>query len=250
MKKNLIAILSLMICLSTVTLVDAKSTTSNSSMASAIRYYKAGNYSQSYELLHKIIEKDPSNAVAYYYLGMTSTQIGKGQEAIDSYAKVISLAPNTKLEDYAVKGKRCIETPDKCNAPQEETSESERFIRGAFGSGFSQEAKSEFDRKKIENIMREMNRNDDIKPNKFKQFKDYSGEVPTNDEIVTALRVLQNAGLTNVVGQNSYNNDLSILTGGQNNYEMLNMLLGNKSTSSLSPQVIQSLLTNQMSAGF
>ena len=44
-------------------------------------------------------------------------------------------------------------------------------------------------------------------------------------------------------------NDVSLITGGQNNNAMLNMLLG-KENSSLSPQIIQSLLTNQMSTGF
>ena len=32
--------------------------------------------------------------------------------------------------------------------------------------------------------MREMNRNNSVEPQKFKEYKDFSGEVPTNDEIV------------------------------------------------------------------
>ena len=259
MKKSLITLLSILIVVCTISYAEAKSVTSNSNLASAIRLYKAGNYSQSYELLHKITQKDPSNAVACYYLAMTSVQIGKKDEAIDNYSKVITLAPNSKLGDYATKGKTCIETPDKCNAPADEGSSFDKFVRSTFGSGFSQEAKNEYEKKKIENMMREMNRKDDITPNKFKEFKDYSSEAPTNDEIVAALRVLQKAGLTGTglnVGGNGfgYNSDLSLINGTQNNsynnYEMLNMLLGNRNSSSLSPQVIQSLLTSQMSAGF
>ena len=253
MKKSLVSLLSVLIVISTISFADAKSVTSNSNLASAIRLYKAGNYSQSYELLHKITAKDPGNAVACYYLAMTSVQIGKKEEAIENYSKVITLAPNSKLGDYATKGKVCIETPDKCNAPVDEGSAFDKFVRSTFGSGFSTEAKNEYEKKKIENMMREMNRKDDLTPNRFKEFKDYSSQAPSNDEIVAALRVLQSAGIsvnTGVSGM-GYNSDLSFINGNQNNnYEMLNMLLGNRNSSSLSPQVIQSLLTSQMSAGF
>ena len=55
-----------------------------------------------------------------------------------------------------------------------------------------------------------------------------------------------------ISGNNGFS-DLSLLTGnvnsnGQN--DILNLLTGDNSSSKLSPQVIQSLLTNQMSIGF
>ena len=256
MKKYVIALLTILICASTVNFASAKTTT-NSALSSAIRLYKAGNYSQSYLAFNDIVANDPSNAVAYYYLAMTSAQIGKKQEAISNYEKVLSLAPNGKLSDYATKGKICIETPEKCHEDTREDSATDRFIRGTFGSGFSKEARNNYETQKIQNLMREMNRNNEISPQKFKDYKDFSSEVPTNDEIVDAIRVLQNAGLGNIVGiggNNHYDSEMSLLTGGQNsnNIEMLNLLLGGNrnSTSNLSPQVIQSLLTNQMSAGF
>ena len=97
--------------------------------------------------------------------------------------------------------------------------------------------------------MREMNRGNDVTPQKFRDYKDFSSEVPTNDEIVAALRVLQRAGLSDVLNNNV--NEMSLLTGNNENNSnaMLNMLMGS-GNSSLSPQVIQSLLTNQMSVGF
>ena len=72
----------------------------------------------------------------------------------------------------------------------------------------------------------------------------------SNDtKVVAALRVLQRAGLSDVLNNNV--NEMSLLTGNNenNNNAMLNMLMGS-GNSSLSPQVIQSLLTNQMSVGF
>ena len=52
---------------------------------------------------------------------------------------------------------------------------------------------------KVENLMREMNRKDNITPQKFKEYKDFSNAAPSNDEIVAALRVLQRAGFGNII---------------------------------------------------
>ena len=248
MKKYILVLIAVLICASTMNFANAK-TTSNSALANAIRLYKSGNYSQSYIAFNNIVKRDPSNAVAYYYLAMTSAQIGKKDEAISNYERVITLSPNGQLGRYATKGKTCLETPDKCHEESEETAV-DRFIQGKFGSGFSNEARSEYEKQKIENLMREMNRGGDVTPQKFKEYKDFSSEVPTNDEIVAALRTLQRAGLSDILNNNV--NEMSLLTGGNdsNSNAMLNMLMGGNNNSSLSPQVIQSLLTNQMSVGF
>lgn len=182
---------------------------------------------------------------------MSSAQIGKKDEAIDNYTKVMSLSPNGVLGKYAAKGKVCLENPDKCHEPEEVADPDDAFIRGGFGSGFSEKVRSDYEKQKIENLMREMNRGKDVQPQNFKDYKDFSSQAPTNDEIVAALRVLQRAGLSDLVRGNNVT-DLSLLTGNQgynNENAVLNMLTGNGS-SSLNPQVIQSLLTNQMSIGF
>lgn len=245
MKKHILMLISILVLFSAVNIANAKTTT-NSALSSAIRLYKGGNYSACYTSLTSYVEKDPSNAVAYYYLAMASAQIGKKSEAISNYEKAIAISPNGQIGIYAQKGKTCLETPDKCH-DESETSAIDSFIQGKFGSGFSEEARSDFEKHKIDNLMREMNRDNDISPQKFKDYKDFSSEVPTNDEIVSALRVLQRAGLSDITG---YSSDVSALMGNQNsNNAMLEMLMG-RNSSSLSPQVIQSLLTNQMSTSF
>ena len=132
----------------------------------------------------------------------------------------------------------------------DESTSMDKFVQSNYGSGFSEEFRSKYEDLKIQNMMREMNRNDDVDTTKFKEYSDFSSQAPTNDEIVNALRTLQRAGLGNMINGN--NPELTFLTGQNynNNYEMINMLLGNGSQNSLSPQVIQSLLTNQMSVGF
>ena len=245
MKKTALVLTSIIVCALTVNIATAK-TTSNQSLASAIRLYKAGNYVQSYTAFSDIVKKDPSNAVAYYYLAMTSAQVGKKNEAIENYDRVLTLRPNGRLANYAQKGKICIETPDKCHEP---------IVKSPFGSGFSQEARSEFERQKIQNLMREINRGNDIPPQKFREYKDFSSEVPTNDEIVTALRTLQRAGLGNMInGGSGYNSDLSLLMDSQNNnnnnsYYLLNSLFGS-GNGNISPQLIQAMLSGQMTSSF
>ena len=101
--------------------------------------------------------------------------------------------------------------------------------------------------------MREINRSDDIAPQRFKEFKDFSSMnnpsengVPTNDEIVAALRTLQRAGLTNILS-NNYGQDFSMLTGSPSSTNAMMNMMGSQA---LSPEVIQTMLTNNMSLGF
>lgn len=247
MKKSFLTLLSLALIAGTIGMANAKTIT-NGNLASAIRAYKSGNYVQSYTICQNIVKKDPSNAFAYYYLAISSVQIGKKEEAIENYAKVIDLSTNRQLTSYATKGKTCLENPDKCNEPDDEETAEDKFIRSRFGSGFSDKARGEYEKQKIENLMREINRNGEVSPNKFKNYKDFSSEVPTNDQIIEALRVLQKAGLSDFAG-NSYSSDLSLLTGKNNDTQILNFLTGN-GNSNIDPRVIQSLLTNQMGIGF
>jgi len=241
MKKKFLTLLGLLILSSSINIAYSKSS-SNADLANAIKLYKAGNYSECYVALEDVIQKDPANALAYYYMGMTAAQIGRESEAISNYEKAITLTPNNNnLKRFAKKGKRCLETPDKCEDSVYDSIDDE-FIQKR-GIKFSEEVKSDFERLKIENFMREMNRNDAIEPQKFKEYKDFSN-VPSNDEIVAALRTLQNAGFGNIINNNYA--DLSVLTGNSQQNSMLNMMGMNN----MNPQLIQALLTNNMSQGF
>lgn len=223
----------------------------NNELATSIRYYKSGNYSECYTRLNSMVKKGSANALAYYYLAMSSAQLGKNSEAISNYNKAMSLSSKgSNVYNYANKGKVCLESPDKCH-DVDETSPIDDLLQRK--SGFSEKAKSDYERLKIENMMREMNRSDDISPQKFKEYRDFSSYnsegTPSNDEIVAALRTLQRAGLGNILGNNNFS-DISLLMGnseGLNNNNAMYNMLGN---SNLSPQVIQAMLTNNMSLGF
>ena len=264
MKKLIPVVLAILFMTSSVSMVLAKPATTSPATAAAIKLYKAGNYTQSYMQFTDLVKKDPSNALAYYYLAMSSVQLGKKDEAISNYERVIEMSPNGILGSYAKQGIRCTDDPIGCHEPVKEEStvtnndsEEDKFIKGKFGSGFSINARGAYEKQKIENIKREINRNNDITPQTFKDYKDFSSYEPTNEEIANAIQTLRKAGFNDILGSQNYGNDVSYLLGAQDNtnksgYEMLNMLFNNgrSGTANLNPQVIQSLLSTQMTASF
>ena len=180
-------------------------------------------------------------------LSITSAQIGKREEAIDNYNVTISLtSPSSTLGKYAKKGALCLTDETACLEKAAFTVNDEIFGKN-FDGVDSENVKSEFEKLKIENLMRDINRGKDIPADEFKEYRDFSNKLkssaPTNDEIVTALRTLQNAGFGNLFN-NSYS-DLSMLTGSQDN-NFTNSLMG----SNIDPRVMQALFTNNMSLGF
>lgn len=247
MKKKLLLMLSILLLSSALTGASAKSN-SKSELTDAIKMYKNGNYTQCYATLNEFVKTSPDNALAYYYLAMSATQIGRSEEATTNYEKVLTLSPeNTALYKYAVKGKVCIESPDSCR--EESSSEFEEFINDKFKAKLSPEVKSDFERLKIENMMREMNRSKDISPRKFREFRDFSSmnndATPTNDEIVAAIRVLQKAGIGNYA-----DNNLSALSLLSNTQDAQNPMYNMLNANNMNPQMIQALFANSMSLGF
>lgn len=242
MKKKFIITLSALILFTTANIVHSEGDFVND-LATAIKFYKEGNYSQCYVVLNEVLKTDSYNALAHYYMGMTSAQLGKKAEAIQNYESAINLTPkDNNLSRYAKKGKRCIESPEKCESSIFGTLE-EEFILNKNGAKLSDEVKGDYERLKIENFMREMNRNEAIDPEKFKDYKDFSN-VPTNDEVVAALKVLEKAGFSSLF-EKKYS-DLAIFTGNSSQNSLLNMI----NSSSMNPQLIQALLTNNITQGF
>ncbi len=241
MKKTILGLLSLVILFSTICAVEAKTYTKNAQTAEAIRLYKSGDYTQSYFAFSQIVKKDSSNALAAYYLGMSAAQLGRSEEAIANYEKAAALSPNGILGSYAKRGIKCVETPDRCHekvtANTGEETEDDKFIKS--GASFSQKARGVYEQDRMNQIMRDMNRGNEIAPQKFKDYKDFSSQAPSNEEVVEAMRTLQRAG----IGSYGYNS-------AEPNADMFRALFGYNGNSNINPQVIQSLLTTQMTTNF
>lgn len=265
-----------------------------SSVGVAIKKYKAGNYTGCLQDTQQIVKSDPSNALAHYYMAMSYVKAGKNNEAINAYTKVLSLHPNTVLYNYASTGKLCLEAPDKCK-PAEQLSDIDKLISSPSSGALSNSVKDQIELKHLQMIKNEMNKDTEINNYKLKQFKDYTnqrGEVednktvaeekmPTNDEIVSALKVLNKAGLSQyspantavspymqaanpmMMPQSAESMQMNMLLGSQNqpgnNNNMLNMipfmLAQSKSGQSgnenpYTPQLMQSMLMNSMLPDF
>lgn len=301
MKKKLLAsalILSAMFCIDSQAFSAVK-TKKTSPVAVAIKKYKAGNYTGCLQDMQSVAAKDPSNAVAYYYIAMSYTQAGRQDKAIEAYSKVLALKPNPTLYEYAVTGKMCLETPDKCKYG-DGSGELEKMIKYNYGKGLSDEVKKTLEQKRLDVIKQEINKDKEIDSYDFRKFKDYSNQhskaeqpdklamaveendislfqkneqpkQPTNDEIIAALKVLNQAGLTNFANpQAQYGNpmmnaqseemaQMNMMLGGNNmqnnNGAMLNMLpfmMAQKQNgqNAYTPQLMQAMIMNSMMPDF
>lgn len=240
MKKIVLIVLSALVLSTGMVLADSNK--NKQSLTDAIRFYKAGNYASCYTALEEFIKEDSSNALAYYYMGMTSVQLGRKDEAIQNYEKAIILSSDNNLAAYAKRGKLCLEEPDKCKKDVSNIL-MEDFLYGKNKIHYAPKVKDEFEHLKIQNFMREMNRKDNIEPGRFKEYKDFSS-APTDEEIKVAIQTLQRAGFENFGNRGSI--DYLSLTGDSTN-SILNMM---GASSSMNAQLIQSLLTNNITQGF
>lgn len=249
MKKQLICSIALM----AVLLQNGASTLAQTSPALkvAIRKYKAGNFTGCLQDCQNIIQKNPSNSVAHYYMAISYVQAGKKDEAIKSYTKVLSLKPNSTLSDYAKTGKRCLETPDKCNLEvdkKQELSDIDRLISSPYYS--SPAARKEIEQKHLDSIRSEINGGqelDDYRFNKLNSIEDKTNIIavkPSDEEIEKATRILNDAGIktykedsTLSATKNAVQNQASTVDMNQYTQMMnqspemaeLNMLMGNNS---------------------
>lgn len=284
MKRQVLCLLTALMILGHASFVCAK-TSSYSPVNFAIKKYKAGNYTGCLQDCQNIISHDPSNTLAYYYMAMSYAQAGKKDEAINAYAKVLTLKPNSQLFEYASTGKRCIETPDQChidNSAPSSNPELDKFIASPFNNTIAPAARAEIEKRHLDAIKNEINNGKDIdeydlrKLNENTEKNDTTAQkMPSNDEVVAALRVLKAAGLSPLGQQQpSYVNPYavqadayqspemaqvsSMLGNGNNNNNnnMMNMLPfmlaqnKNGGSGSFTPQMMQAVIMNSMMPDF
>jgi hypothetical protein len=205
MKKLFLLALSI-IMLQASTVAYASNSKISSPVRIAIKKYKYGNYTGCLQDCQRIISRDPSNAIAYYYMAMSYTRAGKKDEALKAYSKVISLNPNRRLVDYASTGKRCLDTPDQCHPKATDTStEMDQFVSSS--NNLSPKVRTDLEQKSLDSIRQQINNGKSIDNYQMRQLNGFErrksqanddakvSKKPTNDEIVAALKVLNAAGL-------------------------------------------------------
>ena len=74
----------------------------------------AKNYIGCISDLRIYTEKDPSSAVAWYYLGNSYMNISMIPEANDAYNRVVSINSVPILTSYSIQAQMCMQDPSKC----------------------------------------------------------------------------------------------------------------------------------------
>lgn len=254
----------------------------NATIKSAVAKYKAGNYSGCLQELFSITKKDPSNALAYYYMAMAYTHVNMSNDAIEAYEKVISLHPNAFLADYAEKGRDCLTGGPKCITVEqqaEKQDELDKFINSPYGNGMSEELTNQVKQKQLTNIKETINKKETLENQDIKRIKDFDSKkdnkssieetdkiaMVSDEEILSAVKTLQKAGLNlTLQDENSYsqfNNyqdpammEMSMLLGNNNynnnNNNMMNMLPMLMSQAqkgeNIDPRFMQAMMMNSM----
>lgn len=250
----------------------------NANIKSAIAKYKIGNYVGCLQELFSLTKRQPTNAVAYYYMAMAYTHVDMQNEAIEAYEKVIALKPNSYISDFAEKGRDCLTNGPKCKPTQitGEMDELDKFIQSPYGNGLSPELNNEIKQKQLNNIKETINKKDDLENSdiqKIKEFdlqQDNQSTIEVNEkiamasdaEILQAVKTLKDAGLNITIQENPYTQfnqyqdprmtEMSMLLGGNNNNNnnMMNMLpmLMNKAQNgeNIDPRFMQAMMMNSM----
>ena len=218
-KINLAKLLIGMVALSSVAYA------SNVTLQGAINKYKAGNYTGCIQDLEVYTRSEQSNALAYYYLAIANVQAGRKTNAIQAYDKVLALRPNETLLDYATKGKVCLEEPDLCyknNTIKEQDTELDKFIKDKTQFVYKG-AQQETTKKNLDSLRNRINSDEEINRFEFEEYEKSSNKtddlnkakvateaskkervnskMPSNDEVVAAIKVLNQAGLGSIVTQ-------------------------------------------------
>ena len=251
----------------------------NANIKSAIAKYKNGNYSGCLQELFSLVKKDPSNAVAYYYMALAYTHVDMLEDAVESYEKVIALSPNSYLVDYAIKGRDCLTGGPACQPPEDTSAEEDdldRFIKSPYGNGLSPELNQEVKQKELNNIKETINKKDSLETKdleKIKKFDNKSSAEETekiaqvsDEEILNAVKTLKAVGLNLTVQPEGYASmmqyqdpqmmEMSMLLGGNNNNNnsMMNMLPMMMSQvqkgQNIDPRVMQAMMMNSMMPDF
>lgn len=243
------------------TTIDTSVYYSRPTINSAIAKYKKGNYTGCLQELYSYIKKHPSDAYAYYYMGMAYTKIGENLLATKCYQKAINCNAKGKLLEQSLKGRDCITGGAYCHAfdanPTLQNADPlDTFINAPYtGNGFSPELEQQYKQQQLNNLQKQINRKDNLNEDDIDKMQEIQGEKegfigeklamsasvssePTNSEVLDAIDVLKRAGLnitaegvsgeaTDATTSTTSNNiDPSVFRPSQE-MQQLNMMLGN-----------------------
>lgn len=245
-------------------------------LTEGIDLYKSGKYNASISKLNTVINSDPTTAIGYYYLGLAYLKTGKKDLAEQNFNKVINLGSDKTLANLSRQAKSKLKPIKQEPVKNEVESDNEDDYNPILNDS-ARVVKKEIKQEKPDKTTTE-----DIQPKiKAKQAQESKFEFnpnrePTNDEIVTAIRILQKAGLLQngaaaitgtpqaQPGQNPYqqmpqmdsrtqqmNAMLMMMNNNNGNNNMMNMMpYMQQNGGKIDPQIMQMMLMQQMMPNF
>lgn len=247
----------------------------NANIIKAIAKYKKGNYSGCLQEMISLTKSDPYNPVVYYYLGMAYTQIGKKDQAVKAYERVMKLNSDLTLTQYATKGRDCLVGGPTCTEENadETAADLDEFINSPYGNGFSNELNQQVKEKQLKNIQKTINEKQNLEDEDIENIQKFdrrsqkksddikiAENTTSNDDIIKAIETLKKAGvnvsINPMMQTNNQYNELGLLLGSNNNNNnaMMNMipflLNQNQNGQKIDPQILQSMMMNSMLPDF
>lgn len=205
MKKKLVLIVAILMLLFHPSYCVFAKSSINAPMRVAIKKYKHGNYTGCLQDCLDLVVRHPS-AIAYYYMAMSYAQAGKKDMAITAYNRALALKPSAQLAEYAATGKRCLETPDQCHPESKDTAKDDAALDKMIAAPRSDELApsvvKDYRQIRLDNVRQQINNGKEMDDYSFRKLnfkRDKSNLIaqkPTNDQIVAALKILKDAGLS------------------------------------------------------
>ncbi|MCR4881916.1 MAG: tetratricopeptide repeat protein [bacterium] len=261
MKKVLISIFIIMFAISGY--ASAKSYY-NAQTSAAIKMYKNKNYTECLQVMYDVVDKDPSNVLAYYYIAIANARLGKTDKAKEAYERVLEINSSTQLSNLSKNGIECLEDNSKCKGATS-INPTEKAMEAVNQQMQDQKLNS------IKNLVNQKNSVQEVPVDYLRGLKDYSlpenqqqnkSEAPTNEEILAALDTLKRAGYQNYMPQPAMTQEMMQLSmlnslNGNNNQNYNNSMAGflpymmnsNTDMSQIDPQVLQTMMMGSMMNG-
>jgi len=186
--------------------------TTNSTVYNAIGKYKHKNYTGVIQDLTPYLSEEgkyyesannklKNNSLAYYYYGLSYTQLGFKNEARDAFNKVLEINDSQKLVEYSTRAVACIDGKPECspnyvdkNAPADD--EMTVFIKS--GKFLDDGVKQQIQEKALDKLKDQINNDTVPDTGNYKFLNDASSEMkaqPTDKEIADAVKVLAKVGV-------------------------------------------------------
>jgi len=232
-----------------------------------VQQYKSGNYIGCSETMKDVVNADPGNAVAHYYLAISYVQIGNKNEAIKEYNNVISLNPKSGLINYAKQGLNYLGAPAPAT-PEAKSQPQITNIPKETVDFMTDKVKDTMREKNLNKVINDANSNSgQVDSGTLKRLDNFSNKksenkTPTKEQVAQAMQVLSEAGMSQ-----SYNpeamemNMLMNSLGGQNtngygygynpmaNMLPMMMMAQQGGNQKIDPQLMETMMTTMMMPG-